>query len=113
MHFLIFVILLTLNAHAQNAEVFTRDIITDPNLSARCKDLLQERNDKIKIRQTLTSYYQRNQNLLKKTPPTRPLLTKRVEATGITLRNELYIASLQVQNLEESIIRSGCPGINL
>ena len=113
MRLLVFVILLTLNAHAQNTEVFTRDIITDPNLSSRCKEVLTERNDKIKVRQRLTALFQRNQNLLKKTPPTRPLLTKRVEASGITLRNELYIASLQVQNLEESIIRSGCPGINL
>lgn len=113
MRTVIFVILLTMNAYAQNTDLFTRDILTDPNLSSRCKELLQERNDKIKTRQRLSSLYQRNQNLLKKTPSSRPLLTKRVEASGITLRNELYIASLQVQNLEESIIRSGCPGINL
>lgn len=113
MRFLVFVILLTTSSHAQNTEVFTRDIITDPNLSARCKELLQERGDKIKVRQVLSALSQRNQNLLKKTPPSRPLLTKKVEANAITLRNELYIASLQVQNLEESIIRSGCPGLNL
>ena len=109
---LLFVILLTTTSYAQT-EVFTRDVVTDPNLSSRCKALLQERNDKIKTRQRLTDLVQRNQNLLKKTPSTRPILTKRVEATAITLRNELYIASLQVQNLEESIVRSGCPGINL
>lgn len=113
MRLVVFVILLTLNAHAQNTELFERDIITDPNLSQRCRELLQERNDKIKVRQKLTALYQRNQNLLKKTPLSRPLAVKKAEATGITLRNELYLASLQVQNLEESIVRSGCPGINL
>ena len=90
-----------------------RDIITDPNLSMRCKELMQERNDKIKIRQRLNDLLQRNQNLLKSTPDMRVQMKKRLEASQISVRNELYLASLQVQNMEESIIRSGCPGINL
>ena len=99
-------------AFAQDASV-VKDIITDPNLSLRCKDLMQERNDKIKIRQRLSGLLERNQNLLKKTPEMRQTMRRRLEANQITVRNELYLATLQVQTMEESIIRSGCPGINL
>ena len=58
---------LTLAATAQEASV-VKDIITDPNLSLRCKELMQERADKIKVRQRLSDLLQRNQKLLKQTP---------------------------------------------
>ncbi|MBY0515272.1 MAG: hypothetical protein K2P81_00075 [Bacteriovoracaceae bacterium] len=95
----------------QNSVV--KDIITDPNLSLRCKELMQDRTDKIKVRQKLSSLLQRNQKVLKETPEMRKIMRKRLEANQITVRNELYLATLQVQSMEESIIRSGCPGINL
>lgn len=101
-----------LAAMAQETSI-NRDIITDPNLSSRCKELMQDRNDKVKVRQRLTGLLERNQNLLKKTPEMKVTMKKRLESNQITLRNELYLATLQVQSLEESIIRSGCPGINL
>ena len=91
----------------------TSDLVADPNLSSRCRELLKERNDKVATRQRLTGLLQRNQNLLKQTPESRSLMHKRLRANEITLRNELYLATLQVQSMEESIIRSGCPGINL
>ncbi len=90
-----------------------RDIITDPNLSLRCKELMEERSQKVKVRQRLSDLLQRNQNLLKNTPAMRVQMKKRLESSHISVRNELYLASLQVQNMEETIIRSGCPGINL
>ncbi len=97
---------------AQSTEL-TRDILTDPALSSRCRDLLQERGDKVKVRQRLTGLLERNQKLIKGLPEERELMRKKLEANHITIRNELYLAELQVQSLEESVIRSGCPGINL
>lgn len=90
-----------------------KEILTDPNLSIRCKELMQERNDKVKIRQRLSALLQRNQNLLKQTPAMRVAMRRRLESSQVTIRNELYLTTLQVQSMEESIIRSGCPGINL
>lgn len=90
-----------------------KEILTDPNLSTRCKELMQERNDKIKIRQKLSSLLQRNQNLLKQTPSMRKAMRSSLQSNQVTVRNELYLATLQVQSMEETIIRSGCPGINL
>ena len=94
-------------------ESAVRDILTDPNLSLRCKDLLKERNDKIIVRQRLSGLLQRNQNLLKETPEMKVAMRQRLQASQTTIRNELYLTTLQVQSMEESIIRSGCPGINL
>jgi hypothetical protein len=88
-------------------------LITDPGLSTRCRELLLERNDKVKIRQRIADLHRRNQNLLNKVPPQRTAMKARLSANAITVRNELYLATMQVQNLEENIVRSGCPGINL
>jgi hypothetical protein len=67
----------------------------------------------VKIRQRLSGLLQRNQNLLKQTPSMRVAMRRRLESNQVTVRNELYLATLQVQSMEETIIRSGCPGINL
>jgi hypothetical protein len=108
--------ILTLFAGARlsaQTDASVKEILTDPNLSTRCKELTQERNDKVKIRQRLSGLLQRNQNLLKQTPSMRTAMRSRLESNKVTVRNELYLSTLQVQSMEETIIRSGCPGINL
>lgn len=105
--------LLALGAAFGQETTISKDIITDPNLSSRCKELMQERTDKIKVRQRLSGLLERNEKLLKGNSGQRPLMQKRLEANRITVRNELYLAILQIQTIEESIIRSGCPGLNL
>ena len=70
---------------------------------------MRERNDKVKIRQRLSSLLQRNQNLLKSAPKMRVAMRSRLESSRVTIRNELYLVGLQIQGLEETAIRSGCP----
>ena len=108
----ILTLLTSFHASAQSADI-SRDVLTNPNLSLRCKDLMQERTDKIKIRQKLNDLLARNQKLLKQMPPERESTRKRLESNQISVRNELYLADLQIQSMEETIIRSGCPGIKL
>jgi hypothetical protein len=36
-----------------------------------------------------------------------------VEAHQIRVRNELHLTELQIQTMEENVVRSGCPGISL
>jgi len=103
---------LTLPVWGQTFDI-SRDVITDPNLSLRCKEQMKERAEKIKFRQKLNDLMNRNDVLLKKMPQTRPSMIKRLEANQISVKNELYLADLQVKAMEETIIRSGCPGINL
>ncbi len=103
---------LTMLSFAQEDELL-RDPITKPALSLRCKELVKERDAKVRVQQRLQGLLQRNRDLVKKTPNARETLHARVEAHQIRVRNELHLAELQIQTMEENIVRSGCPGIAL
>ena len=94
-------------------EGLMQDAITRPAFSLRCKELLKERNDKIKMQQKLNSLLQRNQTLIKKSPQAKKTIHARLEANQMRIKNELHLSNLQVQTMEENIVRSGCPGISL
>lgn len=101
-----------LNVYSQN-EYLTQDAITKPALSLRCKELLRERAEKIKVQQRLNALLQRNQDLIKKSPKAKPSLHNRLLSSQIKIKNELYLTNLNIETMEESIVRSGCPGISL
>jgi hypothetical protein len=103
---------LTLTSFAQEEDLL-QDPITRPALSLRCKELLKERDAKVRTQQRLQGLLQRNRDLIKKTPKAKETLHARVEAHQIRVRNELHLAELQIQTMEENIVRSGCPGIAL
>ncbi len=103
---------LSLSCFAQEEDLL-QDPITRPALSLRCKELLKERDLKVRHQQSLQGLLQRNRDLIKKTPNARETLHARIEAHQIRVRNELHLAELQIQTMEESIVRSGCPGIAL
>lgn len=90
-----------------------QDAITKPALSLRCKELFKERADKIKVQQRLNSLLQRNQDLIKKSPNAKETLNARLKSHQIRVKNELHLATLQVESMEENIVRSGCPGLSL
>jgi hypothetical protein len=90
-----------------------QDAITKPALSLRCKEVLGERNEKIKVQQRLNALLQRNQDLIKKTPKAKPSMHNRLLSNQIKIKNELYLTNLNIENMEENIVRSGCPGISL
>lgn len=90
-----------------------QDAITKPVLSLRCKELFKERADKIKIQQRLNALLQRNEDLIKKTPSNKQTLQGRLNSTRVKIKNELYLANLQIETMEENIVRSGCPGLSL
>lgn len=101
-----------LNVYSQN-EYLTQDAITKPALSLRCKELLRGRAEKIKVQQRLNALLQRNQDLIKKSPKAKPSLHNRLLSSQIKIKNELYLTNLNIETMEESIVRSGCPGISL
>lgn len=90
-----------------------QDAITKPALSLRCKDLHKERAEKVKVQQKLNALLERNQQLLKKTPKEKETLKARLESNRVKVRNELHLTNLQIESMEENIVRSGCPGISL
>lgn len=90
-----------------------QDAITKPALSLRCKDLLRERSDKIKVQQKLNSLLQRNENLLKRSPTASQSVKSKLHANQIRIKNELHLVNLNIETMEENVVRSGCPGISL
>ena len=114
MKLIITVILLALikTGFAQD-DYLMRDAITKPALSLRCKELLRERSDKIKVQQKLNALLQRNQDLIKKSPKAKPSMHNRLLSSQIKIKNELYLTNLNIETMEENVVRSGCPGISL
>jgi predicted ArsR family transcriptional regulator len=104
--------LTTICVNAQSAGAM-KELLTDPNVSLRCKEMLEERSEKIQIRQKLSALIERNLALVRGLSNSREQMKKRLEANYRLLKNEHYLATLQVQSREEMIIRNGCPGINL
>jgi hypothetical protein len=111
---IITVILLALmmNGYSQT-EYLTQDAINKPALSLRCKELLRERAEKIKVQQRFNALLQRNQDLIKKSPKAKPSLRNRLLSSQVKIKNELYLTNLNIETMEESIVRTGCPGITL
>lgn len=90
-----------------------QDAITKPALSLRCKELLRERAEKVKVQQRLNALLQRNQDLIKKSPKAKPSMHNRLMANQVKVKNELHLTNLNIETMEENIVRSGCPGISL
>jgi hypothetical protein len=108
----VIVLALSGEAHSQS-EALMQDGITKPVLSLRCRELFVERADKIKVQQRLNSLLQRNQDLIRKSPKAKQTLHGRLEANQLKVKNELYQTNLQIESMEENIVRSGCPGLSL
>ena len=90
-----------------------QDAITKPVMSLRCRELFKERSDKIKIHQRLNGLIKRNEELIKKTPKTKEMLRAKLDSSRVKIKNERYLTGLQIETMEENIIRSGCPGLSL
>ncbi len=108
----VIVLALSATTYAQD-EALLQDAITKPVLSQRCRELFKERADKIKVQQRLNGLLQRNDELLKKSPKAKGTIHARLNSTRVKIRNELYLTNLQVESMEETIVRSGCPGLSL
>ena len=89
------------------------DVISDPAVSRRCKALLKERADKIKVIQTNQSLILRNKRLQKDLKPQQKTVRDRLEINMVQLKNNLRLSQIDLKAMEENIIRKGCPGLVL
>jgi hypothetical protein len=114
MRLIISVIFLALSAVTFGQDDYLmQDAITKPALSLRCKELLRERGDKVKVQQRLNALLQRNQDLIKKSPKAKPSMHNRLLSSQVKIKNEIHLTNLNIETMEENIVRSGCPGISL
>ena len=108
---IIIFILIASSFHVFGNEI--RDIINDPAISRRCKALLSERTEKIKIQQRLNSLVLRNQKLQKMSKSQQKSVNSRLELNLVQLKNNLRLTRMRLKSMEENIVRKGCPGISL
>lgn len=94
-------------------EYLMQDAINKPSLSLRCKELLNDRSEKVVVQQRLNALLQRNQDLIKKSPKARTTMHSRLLSNQVRIKNELHITALNIETMEENVVRSGCPGISL
>ena len=107
------ILLALINMSFAQDDYLMQDAITKPALSLRCKELLRERSEKIRVQQRLNALLQRNQDLIKKSPKAGPSMHNRLLANQVKTKNELHLTNLRIETMEENIVRSGCPGISL
>jgi hypothetical protein len=95
------------------SQEWTGSVITDPSISARCDQLIKERQEKIQIKQRLFALIDRNQKLQQITPPNKKKVKILLEENHFRLQKELELSKLKIQTVTEDVIRKGCPGITL
>lgn len=108
---LVFTLLCSSITYSQVDEL--NDVVSDPAISRRCKALLQERADKIKVIQSTQALILRNKKLQKSAKPKQKLVKDRLEINLVQLNNNLRLSQIKLKSMEENIIRKGCPGITL
>lgn len=107
------VILLSLCASAFADLSDIKDIIRDPSVSRRCKALLGERSDKIKVQQKLQSLLLRNKKLNALSNKKQRTVLSKLELSLVQLKNHLRLTKMSLKSMDENIVRKGCPGITL
>ncbi|MCB9062796.1 MAG: hypothetical protein H6622_14840 [Halobacteriovoraceae bacterium] len=108
------VILFLNNVYCQeNADLLRQNKISDPSISANCRELLKQRNDRLTFKQRLLALRLRAENLIKKAPPNRKSVITKLKINRDAVIREASLMQIKIANLEEKIIRKGCPGITL
>ena len=96
-----------------NAQDYENTVITDPTISRRCEELLFKRNQKVSHKQKLMELITRNRRLLKYVPKEKESVKIKLVDNYSKLKNELRLSLIKITHLEESIVRTGCPGLTL
>lgn len=109
----LFLLCAILETNVSVAQDYENTVVTDPSISRRCEELLHKRNQKIGHKQKLMELITRNRRLLKYIPKEKKSVkTKLIDNYG-KLKNELRLSLIKITHFEESIVRTGCPGLAL
>lgn len=89
------------------------NLITDPAISRRCFTLVERRQEKLTIKQKIRALIKRNNWLQEVTPKNKKTVLIKLKQNMRHLKQEDGLIGIKISQLEETIIRSGCPGITL
>ena len=84
-------------------------LLGEPMLSLECRELLDQRNAKVKNRQKLTALVVRNKKVQEKLPLEKKTLKEKLRKNFIRLKQELRYTRDAIRYREEKLIRNGCP----
>lgn len=100
--------------HQQLAAQSTHlSIIKDPHLNGRCKELLTKRYQLVEIKRKIKGMINTNHNLTAGIPPEKINLHKKLYRNHQKLQREYYYVGQKIINLEETLIKRGCPGVRM
>lgn len=90
----------------------SKSVITVPTVSSKCKVLIEEREKKVRMKQTLSALIERNIKLQHQ--ETKDLELKRKLVANLRkLRNEYIFTKNKVRHLTSEIVITGCPSVTL
>jgi hypothetical protein len=112
-YFVLIALFTLLQINSANAQSSMADLITDPSVSLRCKELIKDRNSKVLTKQRMKDLLKRNEKMITKTPRHKKTVLSKLRLAYQELRNEIYLINIVIRNMEENIVRKGCPGIRL
>lgn len=95
------------------SNLLSQSDITDPTISLRCKELINARRSKVTHKLRIKELLDRNFRLQSITPTERISIREKLGHNFQRLEKELELTNLKIQKQEETIIRQGCPGINI
>lgn len=111
--FLNFLLLFSAMALAQTSEDLIRDVIADPSVSLRCKELIKERNQKVRVKQQTQALIRRANKTRELAPVEKRSIKRKLERSSIKLEQNLFYINKRIASMEDYIIRRGCPGMTL
>ncbi|MFW5887182.1 MAG: hypothetical protein ACOCUH_00105 [Bacteriovoracia bacterium] len=86
-------------------------LINNPSVSQRCKDILRSREKKINQKIRIKNLMKRTKNALKVATGKRQSAVDDLKLIFNRLSRKHYLTTLRIKTLEETIVRRGCPGI--
>lgn len=95
------------------AQLGVRDIIRDPSVSLRCRELIQERGEKLEVKQKTQFLLRRSEGLRENAPEPKVSIKRKLKVSAAKLRRKLFVVEKQIDRMEENIVRKGCPGITI
>ena len=111
--FIILVGILVGLSRQATAQITLRNILKDPAVSLRCKELIKERQEKLEVKQKAQFLMRKSEGIEENSPDRKLSIKRKMKVSQAKLRRKIFVVGKQIERMEDHIIRTGCPGIRL
>jgi len=95
-----------------NGQLNESSVLTNPSISKRCHELKRDKDKILSVKQRLSALIERNRRLRQRSSKDQKNLQKITHTLQGNLKREFALVKTRLANLNENLIRKGCPGIN-